>query len=279
MRLRPITSLDVSAASGLLADDAGFVVIADDELMLTRYAHDGSIQRVRLFEGTLPDEPAARKQAKPDLEALVGLPDGSMLALGSGSKESKRDRGVLVRDDRVHPIDLSPLYDELRAHTNRLNVEGAAVFGPELVLLTRRTGKGGHNSLVRLDLREAMHDLGRGRLGKDTLLHVHEVELGAHDGVPFGFGDATPWRNGLLFVAAAEDTDDPVMDGGCVAAQIGWLDGRGLLQWAHAIEPVLKLEGIAVAPDGRIYVVSDADDRTIAAQLYEAQPESVRTTG
>jgi hypothetical protein len=275
--LRPVRTLDVAAASGLLVDGHDFIVIADDELMLTRYRADGEVARVRLFEGTLPDDPVERKQEKPDLEALVALPDGSLLALGSGSKD-KRDRGVLVRGDHVQEIDLEPLYDELREHTNRLNVEGAAVFGLELVLLTRRTGKGGRNTLVRLDLRRALDDLGRGHLRKHALLDVLEVELGECDGVPFGFGDATPWRDGLLFTAAAEDTDDPVLDGGCMGAQIGWLDARGLVRWTHAITPALKLEGLTVAPDGRIYAVSDADDRSVAAQLFEVQA-SVRTTG
>jgi hypothetical protein len=251
--------------------------------VLTKCGFDGEVlDRVRLFGGTLPDDAKERKKAKPDLEALVALADGSLLALGSGSKKN-RDRGVLVRDGVVREVDLEPLYDALRRDTDRLNVEGAAVLGMELVLLTRRTGSRGRNTLVRLDLRRAISDVARGRLGEDTLLDVHEVELGACERIPFGFGDGTAWRGGLLFTAAAEDTDDPVDDGACVGAQIGWLDGRGLLRWTLPIDPPLKLEGITSTHDGRVYVVSDADDRAIAAQLYRVPldqvPASVRTTG
>jgi len=107
-----IAELEVSAASGLVADAGGrFAVIADDELDLLFVTIAGvTVERVRLF----PDEPPlpradggpARKLAKPDLEALVMLPDGRLLALGSGSGGlASRRRGVVLARWPAMPVD------------------------------------------------------------------------------------------------------------------------------------------------------------------------------
>src|SRR5687768_10956382 len=96
IELEPIATLGISAASGLVRRGDELLVVADDELCLLRVGLDGRERgRVRLFEGELPREPRARKRAKPDLEALVDLGDGRVLALGSGSKDN-RMRGALV---------------------------------------------------------------------------------------------------------------------------------------------------------------------------------------
>jgi len=125
--LERIATLDVSAASGLAIVGDRLVVIADDELSLSRYDRGGRpCGRVRLFAGELPAEPGPRKLAKPDLEALAALPDQRLLALGSGSTKH-RDRAAAIDGDAVVEVDLGPLYDALRDRLDRLNVEGAAV--------------------------------------------------------------------------------------------------------------------------------------------------------
>src|SRR5688572_10672841 len=98
--LRP---LHVSAASGLVCLDSIMYVVADDELHLgvfsTRDRGPGHL--IRLFDGVLPEPAAARKQQKPDLEALTLLPafpdfpHGALLAVGSGSRPN-RHKGVLL---------------------------------------------------------------------------------------------------------------------------------------------------------------------------------------
>lgn len=268
--LERIGTLDVAAASGLVVVGDELVVIADDELVLSRYGGAGEPRgRVTLFGGALPDEPAARKRAKPDLEALALLPDGRLLALGSGSAAG-RDRAVLVDGAGVRAIDLAPLYEELRARFEPLNVEGAAVLGGELLLLTRRTGRQGRNAIARLDLAAAIGALARGRLEASLLLAVDEVELGAVDGTPLGFTDAAPWRGGLLYAAAAEVTDDPVLDGACVGCELGWMDATGAVRARRPVDPCVKLEGIAVRGD-RLVAVADSDDRARPAPLFAAE--------
>jgi hypothetical protein len=270
--LNRIATLDVAAASGLALVGDELVVVADDELTLHRYGRDGQPRGcVPLFAGALPDEPRARKKAKPDLEALAALPDGRLFAIGSGSKRT-RDRGALVSGERVVEVDLAPLYDALRGEFDRLNVEGGCVLGDHLALLTRRTGRRGRNALVRLDLRAllAALDSSAPRLDAALLVGVQEVELGSVSGTPLGFTDAATWGDGILFAAAAEVTDDPVDDGACVACELGWMDREGTVRHREAVDPCAKLEGITV--DGaRLYAVADADDRASLAPLFTAE--------
>ncbi len=272
--LQRVATLDVAAASGLVLVGDELLVVADDELVVSRYGLDGSTRGVlALFPGSLPDERQARKLAKPDLEALASLPDGRLLALGSGSAPA-RDRGALVAGDEVREVDLVMLYTQLRGRFDRLNVEGACAVGEELVLLTRRTGRRGRNTLVRLDLRRVLAalDRERPRLDAELLLGVQEVELGTVAGTPLGFTDAAAWRDGLLFAAAAEVTDDPLDDGACVGCELGWFDRGGTVRHREAIEPCVKLEGIAVGggPEPRLYAVADADCRASLAPLFTA---------
>lgn len=272
--LQLVATLDVAAASGLVLVGDELLVVADDELSLSRYGLDGSRRgALALFGGVLPDDAAARKLAKPDLEALAALADGRLLALGSGSAPA-RDRGALVDGDRVREVDLEPLYAELRGRFDRLNIEGACAVGDRLVLLTRRTGRRGRNTLVRLDLPRVLAGLDRERpcLDPSTLVDVQEMELGMIAGTPLGFTDATAWRDGILYAAAAEVTDDPIDDGACVGCELGWLDTGGRVGHREAIEPCVKLEGIAVAggPAPRLYAVADADDRASPAPLFTA---------
>jgi hypothetical protein len=103
-----------------------------------------------------------------------------------------------------------------------------------------------------------------------ALVDVTDVELGEEHGIAYGFTDATAWRDGLLFAAAAENTDDPVEDGACVGCILGWLDARGTVQRRWSITPRAKIEGIAIGEDGCVYAVADADDRGVLAPLFRA---------
>ncbi len=272
--LQLVATLDVAAASGLVLVGDELLVVADDELGISRYGLDGARRgALALFRGSLPDEARARKLAKPDLESLAGLPDGRLLALGSGSAPA-RDRGALIAGENVRDVDLEPLYAALRGQFDRLNVEGACVVGDQLVLLTRRTGRRGRNTLVRLDLRLVLAGLDRGRpsLEAAMLAGVQEVELRTIAGTPLGFTDAAAWRDGLLYAAAAEVTDDPVDDGACVGCEVGWIDAGGTVRHRETVEPCVKIEGIAIAGGHapRLYAVADADDCASPAPLFTA---------
>lgn len=274
--LEHLADLVLSAASGVVARGDELYIVADDELSLGCYGWDGAARGgLRLLRGELPAEPAKRKKEKADFEAIVVLGDGRVLVLGSGSKERRR-RGVLLEprsSEEPVAVDLAPLYERLAQQLDRVNVEGAATVGDELVLLTRRTGRRGANLLVRLDMKTALDELSEREpsLGSRGLLGVVRVELGSLDGVPLGFTDATCWDDrALLFTAAAESTDDPVDDGVCAGSTIGLVDLEGAVLDMLPARPAVKLEGVCVLPDGSPRFVVDPDDRARRASLYTA---------
>jgi hypothetical protein len=274
--LQKIADLDISAASGLVALSDRLCAVADDELFLASYDFAGEpLSRVPLFAGELPETHAERKAHKPDLEALAALPDGRLLAFGSGSTQ-RRMRGAVVdplRPGSVSAIDLAPLYTALAAQVPELNIEGATVHQDRLWLAQRGNGAASVNACIELDLRTALADIDRGVLSHAALRGVHAVSLGTLDGVPLGFTDlAAHPRTGLLFTAAAEGGSSTYEDGACAGSVIGTLSLRGEVVRQQRVEQVCKLEGLAVAAGTGaplvLYVVADPDDRTQRAPLY-----------
>src|SRR3954468_11896091 len=151
LTLHAIAELDISAASGLVALSDRLCTVADDELFLATYDFAGRpLARVPLFEGVLSEVHAERKAHKPDLEALAAVPDGRLLAFGSGSTPA-RMRGALVDPARawnVRGIDLAPLYTALAADLPDLNIEGAMVHEDRLWLAQRGNGADGQNGCI-----------------------------------------------------------------------------------------------------------------------------------
>jgi hypothetical protein len=253
-------------------------VVADDETALAVYDFDGAPRaRIPLLPGRLPDSHAERKRRKPDLEALCALPDGRLLALGSGSSAA-RQRGALV-DPRLgggaRAVDLAPLYRTLSAEVRELNVEGAAVQGDRLVLLQRGNGPSRYNARIELDLPCVLASLEASSSLEDRALRgVRRVELGEIAGVPLGFTDAAPLPSGeILFTAVAEDTADTYADGPCAGAVVGVLAGAGVRS-ARCVVPVCKIEGVALrsgaGAEPQVWLVADPDDRRVRATLYRA---------
>lgn len=253
----------VAAASGLVVRGERLYVVADDEVALGIFDMQGRGTLVRLADDQLPLDHAERKAAKPDLEALAELPDGSLLALGSGATE-RRDRGWIWSEDGVRAVPLGVVYDVLRERFAELNVEGAAVVGNRLWLAQRGNGAAGENALVELDPQLR------------TLRAVTPYELGDVDGVPLTFSDLAPLPDGrLLFCAVAEDSGSTYHDGAFVGAGIGVLDPRERRVHAFDLLPEpFKVEGVATAPDGTLLAVADADDAAIAAPLLRVSMPS-----
>lgn len=75
----------------------------------------------------------------------------------------------------------------------------------------------------------------------------------------------------MVFTAVAEDTEDPVHDGPCVASAVGCLGPDGGLRWLRELEGKPKVEGIEVlAADSGVLelrLVTDADDPAQPAHL------------
>src|SRR3954470_22181267 len=128
----------VRAASGIARYGEGWLVVQDDATHGCLW-NDGLGTRLRLFAPVgghdVFDEASGTKALKPDLEAVVALPDGRTLALGSGSTTA-RMRSVLLSDRAIVVADLTPVFarvtDLLGIAADQLNLEGATVVGDSL---------------------------------------------------------------------------------------------------------------------------------------------------
>jgi hypothetical protein len=279
LQLRTLAQLDVAAASGIALRDASLYVIADDELDLAVYSCGGvRTQSILLRAGTLPIDPVERKAAKPDFEALLTLPDGSLLALGSGST-ARRTRGAWIcfgqAGATVHEIDLAALYARLTRQHPELNIEGGAVLGEALWLCSRGNGSLHDNALIRLDLRRVCDTLARERaLSVDCLVSTQPVSLPQLEGTPLSLTDLALAGDRLLFAAAAEASANTYDDGACVGSVLGRLNLAGEVQGPLRMTARLKIEGVCTRPIERglgLFLVADADDPQAHAPLMAAE--------
>ena len=293
-RLRPLTLNPsdhprglphLAAASGLVCAHGRAYVMGDDEHHLAVFCNrssPGQLHRVR--SGALPADAAQRKRVKPDFESLLLLPargrrPSALLALGSGSKR-RRDGAVLMPlrsdgdpEDRVIPLDLEPLYAVLRQHLGAINIEGSFISGAHWLLLNR--GVGGQPSASVSYPLGTLHALIDGRSAGLEPLAVQTHELGFIDGVQLAFTDGAALPGGgFLFSAVAEATPNSVDDGACVGSVIGHIDGNGALVALRRLARAVKVEGLALQPQGgqtHLALVTDADDPACPAELLLAR--------
>lgn len=269
-----VTTLGFAAASGLAWTRDALWVVADDGLELRQLQLDGkAIAAHRLLSGRadLPTEAKARKQAKPDFEALCTLPDGRLLALGSGSRRQRMTGSLFdPRTSGVQPIDLEPLYLALESRIRELNVEGAAVWKDALVLAHRGNSEGACDALICLDLLTALADLAKGRLGRQTRSEIVDLVLGTLDGSRLTLTDlATDEHGDLWFCAAAENTRDRYEDGRCAGSIVGRFDAQLAVAAGWRLPGSFKIEGLACLGAGRWLLVADADDPGIPSPLLQ----------
>ena len=72
-----------------------------------------------------------------------------------------------------------------------------------------------------------------------------------------------------MFSAVAEDTQDSVADGQCVASALGVVTPEGQVRRCAILQGAPKVEGIAVQTEGddwRVTMVTDPDDPGLASQ-------------
>lgn len=266
----PVRTLEVSAASGLVLRDGCFHVVADDENALFVFGREGETRRIALLREALPPDKPDRKARKADFEILVEVPGHGLLAMGSGSRPT-RERAVLVdaHEDTI-VIDTSPLCASLRETFPELNLEGAALAADEFMLLQRGNRQDRRNALVFLAGEDLERALVSKRFEVGRAARIVEVELGAHGDVPWSFTDVAVLGDGdLLATAVLEDTCDAYEDGACLGSALARLAPDGSVRWLERLGTPAKIEGIAVDADS-VWLVSDADDRTVAAWLLRA---------
>jgi hypothetical protein len=271
----------LSAASGLVRVGGRLYLVADDEHHLGILAADGvgAVQMHRVLDGDLPADKGKRKKHKPDLEAMALLPPeagmahGALLALGSGSRPNRQQALLVALDGGGLPCatpvacDFAALYLPLRDQFPDLNIEGAFVAGPRLRLLQRGNKGDARNACIDYSLAQLRAWMTQG--GEAPMpRNIREFSLGGAGGVPLGFTDGTALPGGAwLFSAVAEDTGDSYNDGACGASAIGWVTEGGTLQRLEHVAGAPKIEGITLADDGRLLVVTDSDDPATPSAL------------
>jgi len=280
----------VSAGSGLVCTSRHLYVIADDELQLGVFdlnsEDPGAL--VPMLAGELPLEPAARKRAKPDFEALVQLPafgsyvHGALFALASGSTPN-RHQGIILplaaNDEidlpRTRAIDLSLLHEAASQEIGTVNIEGAVAFRDRLLLLQRGNKGAGVNAIVGFDLAALCAAIEQGdAIPSLAVQSVRTYALGTIRDIPLGFTDAAVLSDGsIVFCAIAEDTDNAYSDGACAGAALGIIAASGELRRIGPVLPSAKIEGIFATQQQtelQLLLVTDADDPRIPAALYAA---------
>ncbi len=317
-RAHPRGQPHLSAASGLVCAFGRAYVVADDEHHLAVFDDDRSPGRLhRLIDGDLPLDAAERKARKADLETLALVPAGALgptvadapdvagalhaalCLFGSGSAPG-RDRALWQPLDAegglagvARGLDLAPLYGPLRERLGALNVEGVRVAPGKGLWLFSRGGSGarGANVVVRYGWRDVRPWLRGQAVAEVAPAQIQTVDLGAVDGVGYGFTDVAALPDalggGCLFTAVAEDSADSVADGGCVGSALGRLGAGGELLWLRPLRGAPKVEGLALQVGPRaltLCLATDADDpavpsRLLLASLGRRTVESARQAG
>lgn len=263
-RLSRVTPLPgVRAGSGLLAVGPRLLALQDDARAVAWIEPETLQVRLQVLEG---HGGALPKKEKPDYEALLRTPDGTIWLLGSGSRPNRRRTAQLRADGSVRLCEDDALYEFLEsALGTRPNIEGALYLEGRLRLFHRGAAA---EPDAWLDLPATVL---AGAAPK--LLELRHMELGEIGGVRLHITDAALIEGGrILYLAAAEHTDDVVADGPVSGAALGIIDAGGA-RWAPLQDPsgspsLRKMEGIAARDDWRGgWLITDADDAALAAEL------------
>lgn len=279
----------LSSASGLVRVQRHLYVVADDELHLGRFGNTGQapVELIRLFDGKLPNNAKKRKKTKLDIETLLqlpampGYPFGALMALGSGSSP-KRCQAVLVPLDakgalihRLAYVDFAPLYARLRRSFDDLNIEGAFLSQGRLCLLQRGNKGNSPSACIRFEWKSALPWLTGKREDCPPVVSITLLDLGRFKGVPLSPTDGAALAGGQwAFSAAAEDTDNSIQDGPCLASAVGIVDADGAVRQIHRLRGAPKVEGISVMKSQGLLVmkmVTDADNASEVSQLLRVQ--------
>lgn len=260
--LRPefVTSLPVSAASGLVIHHGEFFIASDDETHVLHGSPVKGFKSYALWEEDLPEDEKERKKVKPDFESLF-LDDDELFVLPSLSRKN-RIRGAKVklsRDGKIlshEVIHLKNLRKKLDELVPDLNLEGGVRKNKKLHLFQRGNGERGVNSVITLDNLDAEDFEAR----PITLLFIGDV--------PYTITDATVKDNEIWFLAVAEDTNSTFVDGEILGSAIGKFDEHFRVTQFLTLDLKGKTEGIAFDDKGVVWLVTDDDSREKPSRLF-----------
>lgn len=201
------------------------------------------------------------------------------MTFASGTKH--RDAAVVIPlDDQGAPtgetqqVDLTPLYDALRAEIDDFNIEGCAATGDVLHLFQRGNDDGGRNARIDLSLQGFTETMQRGApITSELVIGITDYELGQLQGVKLCFSDASPLEDGRLVFTCSAEASGSGDDGRVVGSAIGIMEADGSISTIEPVDLDVKIEGMtAFADDDRIRVlmVTDADDPSVPSPLLEA---------
>jgi hypothetical protein len=276
----------VRAASALRRFENRLVVVQDDVRAFAVRDGSGAVRPVLLpthaSGARVFDDESRNKREKLDLEACVVLPDGRLVAFGSGSTPARERLVVWGGSEPPVAVDAAPFYGELRAaigqRGERLNIEGAVMSGPRLKLFHRGNDARAAGVVPRSAIAEldgfAFASWLDGRAPLPLVTRLTTVDLGTERGVPFGFTDAVAVDDDRAVVlACAEDSASVLADGPVLGCRVGLLTDDELtlvdVHDANGRRTLLKLEGIERRPgfDSEFDVVVDVDRPSAPALL------------
>ncbi len=265
MNLTFLKDLEISAASGLVKIKNDFFVVSDDENSLEQFSLHGKSNSIMLFSGKLPEDYAERKKRKPDLESLC-LKKDFVIALPSGSKKNRIYGGWYNGKKGV--FSLESLYQVIEAEFSELNIEGSTFVGDELWLFQRGNGSRGENGIVVLDGEKFLKQMITGEVSATCLKSFQQISLGQYRGLNLGFTDACAYQKQVYFLAVVESCDSTYDDGKYLGSVLGKMNGDGEILEKWEIQCPYKPEGLWIEDD-ELYLVTDADDRSVKSKLYK----------
>jgi hypothetical protein len=283
----PRTGERIGAASAVLAQNGRLFCVQDDALSAAWIDPVTlSIEKVVLLGRgeRLP------KHRKADFEAAFQTEDGAIYVLGSGGTALRRSIARFAPSSQeVEVIDARALYDAIGARlTVAPNIEGAVLLGDTVRLFHRANGRNsGLNASFDIALgalhagtgaieNEVFYDLGaveQEAAGSGRQSPYRRGEQASESGAALTFTDATRFADGrVLYLAAAEDTEDAIADGPVLGAALGVLEADGgryaLITEADGTPSQRKAEGVALLRGEReAWLVTDPDDEAKTAEL------------
>jgi hypothetical protein len=196
----------------------------------------------------------------------------------SGSKPN-RHQGALVGLNSAAPakidtVSFSDLYEKLVKLNPELNIEGAVAVQDKILLFNRGNGESTKNQVFTLAMDSVLSNLReQSALLKDSLIKVQDINLGKIQDQPLSFTDAaieTP--DHIWFLAVAEGGKSTYEDGEYFGAILGAMNRECQIKVGYELSCPFKPEGLALDFAMRkFFVVTDADDRNQASQLFAGQ--------
>lgn len=259
-------------------DDANWLALCDLDGRDVQAVPLASIHGQRLF-----GDDRGNKGSKLDLEALCALPDGRLLATGSGSSAA-RTRWMLFDGSECKLCEMAALYAKLAElpsfATAELNLEGAAVAGDDLLLGQRSNGTAfgalpRADAIARVSLRQALAAAENGGPPPEPQM-LCQFNLGSLGGVRLTLTDLCFAHDLLWFAAAAEDSPDARSDGAVAGSGIGLFGADGP-RWVPVCDQAgplaVKIEGLALDPRNprQCFAVIDADDLAAPCELLHIE--------